>query len=81
VNPPEGELKSDIVEMEREIQAMSESCSLTPDGIEIHHPVKCAGPMHIQADLSRDVWDIRASASVDAGGRLPAVAISKPIKD
>ena len=115
VSPPEGELKSDIVEMEREIQALSEAHNLprrmiagdignnaeaeeffsgirgsgcpesdpevTPDGIEIHHPVKCTGPMHIQADRSRDVWDIRASASVEAGGRFPAVDISAPIKD
>jgi hypothetical protein len=115
VNPPEGELKSDIVEMEREIQALAEAHNLprrmiagdignnaeadeffsgirgsgcpesdpevTPDGIEIHHPAKCTGPMHLQADLSRDVWDIRASASVEAGGRFPAVDISAPIKD
>ena len=44
--------------------------SLGADGIEIHHPVKCTGPMRIQADLSRDVWDMSASASVDAGAEM-----------
>jgi hypothetical protein len=43
---------------------------LTPDGIEIHHPVKCSGPMRIQADLSRDVWDMSASPSAPVAPSL-----------